>query len=88
MGRIGIMNSYPGYGYGPYVGAVAATTPVTRKIVDAFTQNYGRPPATWLEVVDFLVAGAIEMAGEQGGLSEAQTVQRLKQGAARYGIRL
>lgn len=77
-----------GYGYGPYVGAATATTPVTRKIVEAFTQNLGRPPATWLEVVDFLIAGAIEMAGESAGLNEAQTAQRLKQGAARYGIRL
>lgn len=82
------MNGYYGYGYGPYVGAVTATTPVTRKIVEAFTENRGRPPATWLEVVDFLVNGAIEISGELGGLDEAQMALRLRQLAGRYGIRL
>jgi hypothetical protein len=80
-----------GYGYPYYVGQLppqspqsSATGPVTKKLIEAFAANYGRAPSTWLEVVDFLLAGAIETAGEQAGLNQGQINQRFAAALRRY----
>ena len=90
----GYYGPYGYYGYSPYyIGQQlppqhpqsAVAGPVTKKIVEAFTANYGRAPSTWLEVVDFLLAGAIETAADQiPGWDETKMRQRIALVLKRY----
>ena len=80
------MNGHYSYGYGgPYyvVGQVLpqwvsqSTSPVHKKLAEAFVHNFKRPAEAWLELIDFLFAITVEIA-QQKGLPPAFIKQRIE----------